>query len=84
MAYQVLLRSSAEKEMDALPGPFHKKIALKILALAETPRPPGCKKLSGTNGYRIRIGNYRVVYTVDDKAAVVTVVGVGHRREIYR
>lgn len=84
MSYQVLIRSSAEKEMDALPVAFHKRIAAKIVSLGENPRPAGCKKLKGTDGYRIRIGNYRVVYTIDDKAVLVTVVGVGHRREVYR
>lgn len=84
MSYQILIRSSAEKEMNSLPHAFHKKIAAKIVSLGDNPRPPGCKKLSGTDGYRIRVGNYRVVYTIDDKADLVTVVGVGHRREVYR
>ena len=70
--------------MDILPNAFHKRIAAKIVGLGDNPRPSGCKKLSGTDGYRIRIGNYRVVYTIDDKAALVTVVGIGHRREVYR
>ena len=84
MSYQVLIRSSAEKEMGTLPNAFHKRISAKIASLGDNPRPSGCKKLNGTDGYRIRIGNYRVVYTIDDKAALVTVVGVGHRREVYR
>ena len=84
MSYQVVIRSSAEKEMDTLPGPFHKRTAAKIEGLAVNPRPTGCIKLSGTDGYRIRIGDYRVVYTVDDKASLVTVIGIGHRRDIYR
>lgn len=84
MSYRVLIRSSAERELDALPNTVHKRVAAKIVALGADPRPAGCKKLSGTDGYRIRIGDYRVVYTVDDKAVIVTVVGVGHRRDVYR
>lgn len=70
--------------MDGLPQSFHKRIAVRISGLAENPRPTGCQKLSGQDGYRIRIGDYRVVYTIDDKTSVVTVIAVGHRREIYR
>ena len=84
MPYQVLIRSSAEKEMDALPRAAHARVSAKISNLAENPRPAGCKKMKGTDGYRIRVGDYRVIYTVDDKIVLVTVVGVGHRREVYR
>ncbi len=84
MPYQVLIRSSAEKEMDALPRAAHARISSKIARLAENPRPSGCKKLTGTDGYRIRVGDYRVIYTIDDRIVLVTVVGVGHRREVYR
>lgn len=57
----------------------------RIRGLADDPRPPSCEKLAGmANGWRIRSGNYRVVYTVDDRAQVVTITRVGHRREVYR
>ena len=57
----------------------------RIRGLAGDPRPPGCEKLAGmANAWRIRSGNYRVVYTVDDRAQVVTITRVGHRREVYR
>ncbi len=84
MSYQVLIRSSAEKEMDALPHAAHARISAKIAGLALNPRPSGCKKLTGVDGYRIRVGDYRIIYTIDDKIVLVTVVGVGHRREVYR
>ena len=84
MTYQVLIRSSAEKEMDALPRAAHARIAAKISSLAGNPRLSGCKKLTGADGYRIRVGDYRVIYTVEDKIVLVTVVGVGHRRDVYR
>jgi len=57
----------------------------RIRRLGDDPRPPGCEKLVGmANAWRIRSGNYRVVYTVDDRAQVVTITRVGHRREVYR
>ena len=57
----------------------------RVRGLADDPRPPGCEKLAGmANAWRTRSGNYRVVYTVDDRAQVVTVTRVGHRREAYR
>lgn len=61
--------------MDALPRAVHARISAKIASLAENPRPSGCKKLTGTDGYRIRVGDYRVIYTIDDKIVLVTVLG---------
>lgn len=84
MAYEVQIVSAAEREMDKLPGAVHKRISRRILTLEDNPRPRGAKKLSGREEYRLRIGDYRVLYTVDDKNAVVTIFAVGHRREIYR
>jgi len=82
--YQVQIISSAEKEMDKLPVLIHRRISRKILSLEDGPRPTGAKKLSGREEYRLRVGDYRVVYTIDDKGHVVTVIVVGHRREVYR
>ena len=84
MAYEVRIISAAEKEMDKLPAAVHKRISRRILTLEDNPRPRGTKKLSGGEEYRLRIGDYRVLYTVDDKNGVVTIFAVGHRREIYR
>ena len=84
MKYQVQIISSAEKEMDKLPVLIHRRISRKILSLEDGPRPTGAKKLSGREEYRLRVGDYRVLYTIDDKGHVVTVIVVGHRREVYR
>jgi mRNA interferase RelE/StbE len=84
LPYRLLIRSSAEKELDALPPPVHKRILAKILALQGEPRPMGVKKLRGSEGYRIRVGDYRVIYTIDDRNAAITIALVAHRREAYR
>ena len=84
MGYEIRIISGAEREMDKLPTAVCKRISRRILALEDNPRLRGAKKLSGREEYRLRIGDYRVLYTVDDKNGVVTVSAVGHRREIYR
>jgi mRNA interferase RelE/StbE len=61
----------------------YERVIAAIRELVHAPRPPGARKLSGRESYRIRIGDYRVIYLVDDEELIVTVLGVGHRREIY-
>ena len=84
MKYQVRIIPSAEKDMDKLSALIHRRISGKILLLEDNPRPIGAKKLSGREEYRLRAGDYRVLYTIDDEGHVVTIFGVGHRREVYR
>ena len=84
MTYQVIIKHSAEKELEALPANLHERIVKRLLALEENPRPTGVKKLQGQESYRLRVGDYRVLYTIDDKSKKVFVVSVGHRREVYR
>ena len=84
MKYKVQIVHAAEKEMDKLPTAIHTRISRRILSLEDNPRPRGVKKLSGREEYRLRIGDYRVLYTVDDKDSIVTIFAVGHRREVYR
>lgn len=85
MAYRIELTSKALRELAALPRDAQQRIDARILALSEEPRPPGSKKLEGEEDlYRIRVGDYRIVYRVDDKVLVVLVVRIGHRREVYR
>jgi mRNA interferase RelE/StbE len=86
VSYEVIISKRAAKEIKALPHQEISKIFNKIKALADDPRPVGCKKLSGDNEdlYRIRSGDYRVIYTVEDVIKIVDVREVGHRREIYR
>ncbi len=83
--YELLIKPSAVKELKAIKTrKDRQRIAKKIQGLAEQPRPPGCKKLSGNNLYRIRQGNYRIVYELQDRKLIVTVIKVGDRKEIYR
>jgi mRNA interferase RelE/StbE len=82
--YRVSLKPTAVKELDNIPTRDLRRITERIAGLAESPRPPGCEKLSGQDRYRVRQGDYRIVYAVDDREMLVTVVKVGHRREVYR
>ncbi len=82
--YSLLIKPSAIKELGALPPKDRRKIAARIAGLASEPRPHGSEKLSGLEQYRVRQGDYRVVYSVDDEACAVLIVKVGHRRDIYR
>lgn len=84
MKYSVQIKKSAEREMDHLPTAVHARVSEKILALEINPRPPGSIKLKGGEGYRLRVGNYRVLYTVEDKTRQVLIFSVAHRREAYR
>jgi mRNA interferase RelE/StbE len=82
--YSVVIKSSAQKELDVLDDAVFRRIDRKILALGENPRPAGCKKLKGyKDQWRIRIGEWRVVYLVDDSAKFVSITRVAHRREVY-
>jgi len=83
-AYNVLIKKSAAKELEAVPKKNREKLVAKIRNLANDPRPPGSEKLAGDDKYRIRQGVYRVLYEVDDTTVMVTVVRVAHRREVYR
>ena len=84
MRYEVLIKRSAEKELDSLPSPVSMRITKRLFSLEGDPRPPGAKKLQGEEAYRLRVGDYRVLYTVDDATRQVGIYAVGHRREIYR
>jgi mRNA interferase RelE/StbE len=81
---KIVFTKSSVKELKDIETIFSKRIYNRILLLADEPFPFGFKKLQGTEGYRIRIGDYRVVYTVDDRLKLITVVKIGHRRDIYR
>jgi mRNA interferase RelE/StbE len=78
------IKQSAQKELDALDDRLFARIDRRILALAENPRPAGCKKLKGyKDQWRIRIGDYRVIYSIDNATKHVIVTHVAHRREAY-
>lgn len=83
--YAIRFTRSAEKALARLPKQVAVRITAAIAELAGDPRPAGCKKIRGEQGaWRIRVGNYRVVYVVRDSELVVSVVSVGHRRDVYR
>ena len=82
--YKVLLKKSAAKELEKVPEKDRKKIIKNIRDLSLDPRPQGVKKLSGQEKYRIRQGNYRILYQIVDKELIIYDVGVGHRKDIFR
>lgn len=82
--YDLRITTSAAKSLAKMPRVEQKRITSAINALPENPRPNGVTKLSGTtDSYRIRVGNYRVVYTIDDGELIIVVVRIGHRKEVY-
>lgn len=82
--YNVTIKPSAVKELDRIPKKTLRQVVNRIYALADNPCPHGVEKLSGQERYRIRQGDYRIVYSIDDKRSTIDVVKVGHRREVYR
>ncbi len=82
--YNVQIRRSAEKEIEKLPKKDRQKVIEKIGGLRENPRPSGVKKLSGEEKYRLRQGNYRILYEVHDAIVTVVVVKVDDRKDAYR
>ena len=83
-SYRLSLTASAAKELQGLPAKTIARIAVRVERLASIPRPPGCKKLvGGGKEWRIRIGDYRVVYEIDDAAKTVDVTRIAHRRDVY-
>jgi mRNA interferase RelE/StbE len=84
VSYSLLILPRAQKQLAALPAEQLNLAELKIGALTDNPRPAGCKKLTERSGWRIRFGNYRIIYKIDDAAKTVTITDVGHRREVYR
>jgi mRNA interferase RelE/StbE len=82
--YSVEIKASAKRELDAIDDSMFARIDRKITGLSLNPRPPGCRKLKGyRNLWRIRVGDWRIVYSVDDSKMVVTIDRVAHRGEVY-
>jgi mRNA interferase RelE/StbE len=81
--YIVLILPSAQKQLSKLPNAIAIRIEDKLLELEGDPRPPGCKKIRGRDAWRIRIGDYRAIYEINDCRLIVTVITIGHRRDIY-
>lgn len=85
MAYSILLAPPAERQFKALTEPLQKRIVKRLRTLKEDPRHQGVKKLAGEDDlYRIREGDYRIIYTIRDKELIVLVVKIGDRRDVYR
>ena len=84
MIYQVELARSAEREFHALAPAVRRRVTAALIRLENEPRGRGSRKLSQGPGWRQRVGDYRVLYEVDDEARVVTVYAIGHRRDVYR
>ena len=82
--YDLRIKPSAVNELEDLQAKDRSRIISKIQNLAEEPRPRGCEKLSGRDRYRLRQGDFRILFEVDDNAQAVTVVKIGHRRDVYR
>ena len=82
--YSLVIKKSAERELRTIPKPDLRRVTERLRGLAQDPRPTGSEKLSGHDRYRVRQGDYRTVYAVDDETRTVQVVKVGHRREVYR
>jgi mRNA interferase RelE/StbE len=82
--YRILFRNSAAKELRGIPEAILKKIWDRIEALARDPRPHGSEKLAGRDHYRFRLGDYRIVYSIDDREKSILIDKVGHRKDVYR
>ena len=82
--YRITIKKSAAKELEALPKKDLQRIIKRIQTLAQNPRPDGSQKLSGKEQYRVRQGDYRIVYSIEDKDSLVDIFKIGHRQEIYR
>ena len=83
MSYSLAIYRGASKTLAKIPSPDYERIRDAIRELANNPRPFGCKKLIGRPAWRIRVGNYRAIYEINDKKQIITVVDVGHRKDVY-
>jgi mRNA interferase RelE/StbE len=83
--YSVALKKSAQKTLSGLPAPVVESITRIIDSLIENPRPSGCKKMVGSdNAYRVRSGDYRIIYSVFNVELIIEVIKIGHRKDVYR
>ncbi|TGK15738.1 type II toxin-antitoxin system RelE family toxin [Leptospira stimsonii] len=82
--YSVLLSKSVTKQLDKLPDNIADSLIEAIEGLAKNPRPQGFKKLKGRDGFRIRKGDYRIIYDIQDQRLIIEVIAIGHRKDIYQ
>lgn len=81
--YRIEIKKSALKELSQITQPYNKKIVEAIDALADNPRPVGCKKLKGSEAYRIRVADYRIVYTIEGVIQLIEIQRIRHRKDVY-
>ena len=84
MSYRLLILRRAQKELAELPAFSFEKAKTVIYRLAEDPRPRGSRKLTGRDGWRVRVGDYRIIYEVDNVSNSITILHVGHRKDVYK
>ena len=85
MTYRIEFRPSALREMRGIPRPFRLRLMTAVAALANAPRPPGSIRLQGPEGFhRVRVGDYRIVYLIQDRVLLICVVRIAHRKDVYR
>jgi mRNA interferase RelE/StbE len=84
VSYAIKIKKSAQKSLAKISQPYQSNIIESIRDLSNQPRPPGCKKLSGRDAWRIRVGDYRVIYEITDFELVILIVHIGHRSEVYK
>lgn len=82
--YHILITDSAEKELKGYDPWLQDRIIKKVLSLSDNPRSHGFKKLFGSSNFRIRVGDYRIIYHIDDAKRLVKILDIGHRKDIYR
>ncbi len=83
MSYSIYLKKTAIKALEKIDEPYYSNIKEAIYNLSNNPRPSGCKKLKGRDGYRVRVGDYRIIYDIFDSTLIIEVVNIGHRKNIY-
>ena len=84
MKFKVILPKSVQKELNRLPDEIKNRILARLALLETNPRPPDVKKLKGRDAWRIRAGDYRIIYEIHDQVLQIIVIAIGHRREVYR
>ena len=83
MAHKIMLKKAAIKALEKINEPYYSNIKTAIYSLANNPRPSGCKKLKGMDGYRIKVADYRVIYDIFDDLLLIDIIDLGHRKSIY-
>ena len=83
MSYRLQIKPSAEKELQAIAQTVRQRIQRAIRKLGDDPRPPGARKLANRPEWRLRVGQYRIIYAIDDASQTIDIVKIGHRRDVY-